>query len=108
MSQDSIVSITSEQLKYTNLIFVEHKNLLEENKLLNQQISNYQLKVNYLLKTDSLRLSQIEEYKSINDNYVKQIKDLNSDIKKKKRSITYLEIGGITITASLVIFLLLK
>lgn len=108
IEQDSIVSITSEQLKYANLIFVEHKQLLKENELLNEQVHNYQLKTDYLLQTDSLRVGQIENYQLMNDAYVQQIEDLNKAIKRKNRAVTCWKIGGITVTLGLVLFLLLK
>lgn len=108
ITQDSIVSITSSQLKSANLIFVEHDKLLKENNLLNQQVYNYQIKTNLLSKTDSLRLEQLANYEALNSSYAKQVDDLNSTIKKKDRSILYLEIGGITIGVGLILFLLLK
>lgn len=106
--QDSTVSITSDQLKYANLIFVEHKKLLEENDLLNQQVQNYQIKTDLLLRTDSLRVSQITNYQHINETYAKQIEDLNKAIKRKDRAATCWKIGGITVSVGLVLFLLLK
>lgn len=106
--QDSIVSITSEQLKYANLIFVEHKELLKENGLLKEQVNNYQLKTNYLLKTDSLRVLQIENYQYVNSTYSKQIEGLSKTIKKKNNTITCWKIGGITVSVGLILVLLLK
>lgn len=106
--QDSIVSITSDQLKYANLIFVEHKKLLEENDLLTQQVQNYQVKTDLLLRTDSLRVSQITNYQHINEAYATQIEDLNKAIKKRDRAVTCWTIGGITVSVGLVLFLLLK
>ncbi len=106
--QDSTVSITSNQLKYANLIFVEHKKLLEENGLLHQQVQNYQVKTDYLLKVDSLRVMQISNYQNINEAYVTQIEDLNKAIKRKNRAVTCWKIGGITVSIGLVLFLLLK
>ena len=106
--QGSTVSITSDQLKYTNLIFIEHKKLLEENKLLLQQVQNYKVKTNYLLTTDSLRVAQMSNYKLINREYSIQIDNLNKAIKKKDRAITCWKIGGITVSIGLVLFLLLK
>ena len=106
--QDSTVLITSDQLKYTNLIFVEHKKLLEENRLLYQQIKNYKAKTNILLKTDSLRVEQIANYQHINEEYILQIDNLNKAIKKKDRTVTCWKIGGITVSIGLVLFLLLK
>lgn len=106
--QGSIVSITSDQLKYTNLIFIEHKKLLEENKLLLQQVQNYKVKTNYLLTTDSLRVAQISNYKLINREYSIQIENLNKTIKKKDRAVTCWKIGGITVSIGLILFLILK
>lgn len=106
--QDSTVLITSDQLKYANLIFVEHKKLLEENRLLYQQIENYKAKTNILLKTDSLRVEQIANYQHINEEYILQIDNLNKAIKKKDRTVTCWKIGGITVSIGLVLFLLLK
>lgn len=105
---DSIVSITSDQLKYANLIFVEHKKLLGENDLLTQQIQAYQIKNKLLLETDSLRESQIINYQHVNEMYTIQIEDLNKDIKKKNRAITCWKIGGITVSVGLILFLFLK
>ena len=100
--QDSIVSITAQQLKYTNLIFIEHKKLLEENSLLCKHINNYQLEVRTLEQIDSIRKSQIINERILYEN---QIKDLTS---KKNKTITLWKIGGITVSASLVLLLLLK
>ena len=106
--QDSTVLITSDQLKYANLIFVEHKKLLEENRLLYQQVKNYKAKTNNLLKTDSLRVEQITNYQHINEEHILQIDNLNKAIKKKDRTVTCWKIGGITVSIGLVLFLLLK
>lgn len=104
--QDSIVYVTSDQLKYTNLIFNEHKKLLEENTLLGQQLENYRIKTNYLLQEDSLKTSQIEVYKRTNEAYAIWMQDLNETIKKKDKTITCWKIGSITVTVGLLILLL--
>lgn len=95
-------------MKYANLIFVEHKKLLEENDLLTQQVQNYQAKTDFLLRTDSLRVAQITNYQLINETYATQIEDLNKAIKKKDLAVTCWKIGGITVSVGLVLFLLLK
>lgn len=100
--RDSIVSITANQLKYTNLIFVEHSKLLEENYLLYKQINNYKLEVRALEEVDSVRKIQITNERILYEN---QIKDLTS---KKNKTITLWKVGGITVSASLVLLLLLK
>ena len=105
---DSIVSVTSEQLKYANLIFVEHEKLLIENSLLNTQIGNYQSKLKLAEETDSLRLSQISQYKGINEAYSLQIGELNKSLSKKDKTILGLKIGCVTVSAGIILLLLLK
>lgn len=82
--------------------------MLEENELLYQQVQNYRIKTDYLLKIDSLRVMQISNYQHINKTYVTQIENLNKAIKKKDRAVTCWKIGGITVSIGLVLFLLLK
>ena len=105
---DSIVSVTSEQLKYANLIFVEHEKLLIETSLLNTQIGNYQSKLKLAEETDSLRLSQISQYKGINEAYSLQIGELNKSLSKKDKTILGLKIGCVTVSAGIILLLLLK
>ena len=107
-SLDSIVSITSEQLKYANLIFVEHEKLLTENSLLNFKINNLQSKLKLSETLDSLRLYQISQYKGINNTYALQINDLNRSISKKDKTILGLKIGCVTVSVGVVLLLLLK
>lgn len=108
IKNDSIVLVTPSQLKYANLLFIEHKRFLEENKLLNQQILNYRTKIDYMIKTDSLRISQIDNYQRMNRESTNKIKELNSDLKKKQKILTGWKIGGITVSAGLILSLLLK
>lgn len=105
---DSIVSVTTSDLKYANLIFVEHNKLLKENSLLYQQVGNYTELNNQLTQIDSLRLQQINEYDKLNQSYVAQINALNKKVKKKNKALRYWQIGGITVSVGLVLFLLLK
>ena len=107
-SPDSIVFITSEQLKYANLIFVEHEKLLTENSLLNFKINNLQRKLKLSETLDSLRLYQISQYKGINNTYALQINDLNRSISKKDKTILGLKIGCVTVSVGIVLLLLLK
>lgn len=108
INQDTIVSITSEQLKYSNLIFVEHEKLIVENSLLNKQLENQELKIQLLEKTDSFRLNQLCYYKELNKKHSLQIKDLNKTIKNKDKAIEIFKIGGITISCGLLLLLLIK
>lgn len=108
INQDTIVSITSEQLKYANLIFAEHEKLSVENELLLNQIDNYKQKVSVLEQNDSLRIAQINNYQSLNEEYSNKINGLNETIRKKNKSIAWLKFGGITISCGLLILLLVK
>lgn len=108
IEQDSTVLVTTSDLKYANLIFVEHDKLLKENSLLYQQIGNYTELNKQLVQVDSLRLQQISEYNKLNQSYVYQIDALNKEVKKKNRTIRYWQIGGVTVSVGLVLFLLLK
>ena len=105
---DSTVLITASDLKYANLIFIEHDKLLKENTLLYQQVENYIDLNNQQVKVDSLRIQQISEYNKLNQNYANQINVLNKEVKKKNRAIKYWQIGGITVSVGLLLFLLLK
>lgn len=96
--------ITSNQLKYTNLIFVEHQKLLEENSLLKKQINNYQNKIVLLNQTDSIRLEQINNYKKINQIYEN---NLNQLLKKDKNTKTILSILGVGVSIGF-IYLIFK
>lgn len=108
IEQDSIVLVKASDLKYANLIFVEHDKLLKENPLLHDQIHNY-IQVNQQLEQiDSLRLEQIVEYDRLSKAYVDRIEKLNTEIRKKNQAMRYWQIGGITVSVGLVLFLLLK
>lgn len=90
------------------MIFIEHKKLIKDNALLLNQIENYKDLTNTLTQVDSLRLRQIKEYSTLNENYQLQIESLNKDIKKKNKTLLCWKIGGITISSGLLLFLLLK
>lgn len=105
---DSIVYVTSQDIKYANLIFVEHKRLRSDKALLLEQLENYK-GLNYnLQRVDSIRTLQVSEYEKLNSNYLQQIDNLNKDLKRKNRTILCWKIGGITVTTGLLLFLLLK
>ena len=108
IKQDSIVLITTSDLKYANLIFVEHNKLLKENSLLRQQVTNYLDLNNQLIQIDSLRLQEITEYNRLNQNYINQINLLNNEVKKKNQIIKGWVIGGVTVSVGLILSLLLK
>ena len=108
IKRDSTVLITSNQLKRTNLIFVEHEALLKTNSLLHQQLDNYKLNNNLLLRSDSIHKVEIDKYKLLTESFSSEITSLNKEIKRKNRTILTLKIGGITISSGLLLWLLLK
>ena len=72
----STVTITSEQLKTTNLIFAEHQKLSETVPLLKSQITNLELINKSWEKTDSVRRVQLLYYGNI-------IEDKNRSIENR-------------------------
>ena len=104
-SQDTLIVITPQQLKTTNLIFVDHKRLIKENELLNLQINNYK-EINYKLEqTDSLRQEQIFQYKIDIEDRNESIDRLTKSLNNKQKIIVS---GGITSAVIIVLCLLLK
>ena len=102
-STDSIL-VSVNDIKCANLIFVEHKKLKSENQLLFKQIDNLNSINKANEQIDSLRKEQIKEYVNINTQYEK---DLAKERKKYSRMVN-LTIGGVTICAGLILFLILK
>lgn len=82
--------------------------LLEENKLMNQQLNNYERKLDVMAQIDSLKSIQIMDYQLLNQTYLKQIEDLNVAVKKKNRVITGLKIGCVSVSVGLLVFLILR
>lgn len=81
---------------------------MKDNILLSQQIENYKTLTNTLVQVDSLRIEQLNEYSILNQNYQERIEDLNKQIKKKNKTLLIWQIGGITVSTSLLLFLLFK
>ena len=95
IQNDSTVLVTTEQLRYTNLIFAEHSRFLEENSLLNTLVENYKLKVQTMEEIDTYKSLQLSNYKEITENYAIQISDL-------------WKIGCFTIGIGALLYILLK
>lgn len=102
------ISIGTEQLKETNLIFIEHRKLLEENALLYKQLDNFQKSYNILTQIDSTRIKEIAEYKEIVNDGNKQIENLNKEINAKDKAFKGWRIGSILVTGTLALWLLFK
>ena len=107
-SNDIVVLITPQQLKETNLIFVEHQKLLVEKKLLLNQLNNYKLDNDLLSYSDSIKSLQVDNYKNLANSYSIQIEELNQEVQKKNKSLLTWKISSITISVGLLVWLLLK
>lgn len=111
LTSDSLIVITPQQLKATNLIFLEHKKLKLEVPELNKQIVSYESLINSYAKSDSLKNSQIDEL----TNYIEvseqvrenQLREINK-LKSKNQLYKGLSIGGVTVSVMLLITLLIK
>ena len=103
-SQDTL-KITSEQLRITNLIFIEHEKLSLEVPLLKEQINNLELINKSWEHTDSIRISQLIHYQQEIDNRNKSIDNLNKSLNNKQNIIKY---GGIVSIVTIVVCLFLK
>ena len=108
---DSTVEITTQQLKQTNLIFIEHKYLKEENKELNLQVGKYQDLVNNYTQQDSINKLKIYELTNYSEFANKQIslKDKEIDkLKRRKNNYKLFTICGVSVSAILGILLICK
>ena len=111
LTSDSLIVITPQQLKATNLIFLEHKKLKLQVPELNKQIVSYESLINSYTQSDSLKNSQIgkltsyiEVSEQVRENQLREINKLKS----KNQLYKGLSIGGITISVILLITLLIK
>lgn len=104
-NQDSIVYVTAQDIKYANLIFIEHKKLIKENDILKKQVVDYEKVVEIANEVDSLRVEQI---KTLDKDYTIRINNLNDEIKRKNNHLTYWKLGSVTVTVGLLLFILLK
>lgn len=86
-NEDSLIWITAKQLKQTNIIFLEHKKLLQRDSILSQQVLNLeQVYINYN-KIDSLRQEQLLiAQQQIKADSIKMVA-MDKKIKKSKRKI---------------------
>ena len=94
------IVITSEQLKQTNLIFLEHKQFKQQIPLLQHQIYNLE-QINYSWqKTDSINQSIIYNYKNQLIDKDKSVQNLKKSATVKNHVITFL--GGSTLILLLI------
>ena len=81
ISRDSILTMTQQQLRTTNLIFLEHEKLKKEVPLLQNQIANYRKLDSLATKHDSIQNKQLENLNNIvikQDNKIKNLKRIQS------------------------------
>lgn len=108
---DSLVVITPQQLKATNLIFLEHKKFKLEIPELKKQITSYESLINSYERNDSVKNAQINRFmlhaqasEQVMRNQLREINKLES----KKKLYKGLTVGGVTVSVVLLITLLLK
>lgn len=111
LTNDSLIVITPQQLKATNLIFLEHKQLKLKVPELNKQIVTYESLINSYVLSDSLKSLQIQElttYTEISEQIKEnQLREINK-LKSKNQLLKGLSIGGITISVVFLVILLIK
>lgn len=108
---DSLVVITPQQLKASNLIFLEHKKLKLERFELNKQLTSYELLTANYAKTDSIRLQQLaraELQMQMCDEAISKQREQIAKMNKKNKRLTTLSIGGFAISVGLLLALLIK
>lgn len=108
---DSLVVITPQQLKASNLIFLEHKKLKLERFELNKQLTSYELLTANYAKTDSIRLQQLaraELQMQMYDEAIGKQREQIAKMNKKNKRLTTLSIGGFAISVGLLLALLIK
>lgn len=108
---DSLVVITPQQLKASNLIFLEHKKLKLERFELNKQLTSYELLTANYAKTDSIRLqqlAQVELQMQMYDEAISKQREQIAKMNKKNKRLTTLSIGGFAISVGLLLALLIK
>lgn len=111
LTNDSLVVITPQQLKATNLIFLEHKKLKLEVPELYLQISSYESLIKSYEKSDSIQnvkikrlLLHAENSEQIMQNQLREINKLES----KNKIFKGLTIGGVTVSVALLMAILIK
>ncbi len=108
---DSLVVITPQQLKATNLIFLEHKKFKLEIPELKKQLTSYESLINSYERTDSVRNAQINRlmlHAQASEQVIQsQLKEIDK-LESKKKLYKGLTVGGVTVSVILLITLLLK
>lgn len=108
---DSLIVITPQQLKQTNLLFLDRERLIRENSELKFQLDNYSFLLDNYKYTDTIKSEQInllkinlEDYNSIINSQSTKINKLN----KSNKLLRGISIGGVVVSVSLIVLLCLK
>ncbi len=111
LTNDSLIVITPQQLKATNLIFLEHKKLKLEIPELNKQIASYESLIKSYEQTDSVRNAQVKRlmlHAEVSEQVMQnQLREINK-LESKNKLFKGLTIGGVTVSVILIATLLLK
>lgn len=111
LTNDSLIVITPQQLKATNLIFLEHKKLKLEIPELNKQIASYESLIRSYEQTDSVRNAQVKRlmlHAEVSEQVMQnQLREINK-LESKNKLFKGLTIGGVTVSVILIATLLLK
>ena len=105
---DSLVSITSSQLKQTNLIFAEHQKLKSINVQLDAKFDLQEEISSIFNQSAMIKDLQIANLETINDINKSTLLSINKELIQYKKRQKLLVIGGCTISASLALLLLFK
>lgn len=89
---DSLILLTSNQLKQTNLIFAEHNMLLKKTDLLESQIVQYKKLVKNCEENDSL-CSELLVYNE--KLYLEKLSTVNKQLKKETKKRKLFQFGAL-------------
>ena len=105
---DSLILITSSQLKQTNLIFAEHQKLKSMNVQINTKFGLQEEISSMFNQSAMIKDLQIANLETINDINKSTLLNINKELNQYKKRQKLLVIGGCTISASLALLLLFK
>lgn len=97
MLGDSLVVITADQMKVSNLIFLEHEKLLKTDSIKDEQIKSLKEVVEYSFQLDTLYNNKVIEYEKSIQTYEKK----NKKLKKTNKIFGYGWIGSSLIAIAL-------
>ena len=105
---ESLILITSSQLKQTNLIFAEHQKLKSMNVQINTKFGLQEEISSMFNQSAMIKDLQIANLETINDINKSTLLNINKELNQYKKRQKLLVIGGCTISASLALLLLFK